>query len=71
MHNMLCTQYLQICGRVLMASERVLVSRLCVLMSRPPVRVASQQVLIGYEPCQKPGFFPVFLRRLPLRSLYH
>jgi len=49
MHNMLCIQYLQICGRVLMASEQVLMSRLCVLMSRPPVPVASRQVVIGYE----------------------
>ena len=46
---MLCIQYLQICGRVLMASEQVLMSRLRVLMSRPPVRVASRQVLMRYE----------------------
>jgi hypothetical protein len=49
MHNMLIIKYLSIYGCVRMASEQVLMSRLRVLMSRPPVRVASRQVLMRYE----------------------
>ena len=67
MHNMLYIQYLQICRRVVMASEQVPVASQPVRVASQDVPVASQQVLIGYEPCPKPGFYPVF----PLISPYH
>ena len=51
-----------------MASEQVPVASRPVRAASEDVPVASRQVLIGYEPRLKPGFFPVFLRRFPLRS---
>ena len=49
MHNMLCIQYLQICGRVLTASEQVPVASKRVQVASELVPVASRQVLIGCE----------------------
>ena len=43
-----------------MASERVPVASRRVGMACKVVPVASRQVLIGYEPRVKPGFFQVF-----------
>jgi hypothetical protein len=47
--NMLPLRHLSIRGRVPVASKQVPVGRLHVLMSRPPVPVASRQVLMASE----------------------
>ena len=66
MHNILRIQYLQICGRVLMRSQCAPVASKRVAVATEVVPVRTRQVLIGYEPRLKAGFFPVYLRGFPV-----